>query len=132
MELIINNAFPKGMLGASYLTSLLNSIKANAPENPKPMPKYLISVIFSLIKNADIKNTKIGEIVIIIELLIGVERLNPLKNMSILMTIPKIAHKKIRFQSLKAMRSFGPHKLISQNKIEAPTTLKKMNPKGLI
>ena len=77
-------------------------------------------------------NTITGESVTITELLIGVERLNPLKKNSILITIPKTAQPKILGQSEVAIFSFGPRKLIPQKRTAAPKTRKKINPKGSI
>jgi len=69
-----------------------------------------------------------GETVMSTALFMGVERDRPLKNMSILMTIPKMAQLKIRNQSFFSIRSLGAQKLISQNKIAAPETRSRINP----
>lgn len=127
---MINSIFPRVTLGAFCCIFSLKRIRPKAPANPSNIPKLLIHVIRSFIKIADRINTKIGVMVAITELLMGVERLNPLKNINILITIPKTAQINNLGQSLDLIFSLGPKKLISQNNAAAPLTRSMINPKG--
>src|SRR5690554_7885063 len=84
------------MLGAFVCVFSWNTIKTNAPESPKTIPKDFIQVIRSFNISAVNNNNNTGVMVIETALLIGVERLSPLKNISIFRTIPKTAHAPIR------------------------------------
>ena len=89
--------FPKLTLGALITKDVLPyKIRSSAPENPKVIPKNFRPVRRSLRKKADKMRMMMGVKVTITPLLIGVESCKPLKNMSILMHIPKKAAKKIR------------------------------------
>ena len=66
------------------------AIRVTAPENPNIIPPNFVNVIFSLIKIVEIINTKRGVKVTITAPLIGVDKLSPLINASILTHIPKI------------------------------------------
>jgi len=85
-------ALPSGILGASTSCCTPNIIKASPPKRPMTAPKHLSQVTFSLIKSADSTNTKMGVMVTITELLIGVVKLKPLKKNNILRAIPSTAH----------------------------------------
>lgn len=129
---MIKRKFPNGMLGASCLISDPKSTSVNAPARPINTPIAFKMETRSFIYNAERINSIIGEIVIITALFMGVERLSPLKNINIFITIPKIAHAIILGQSSFFIRSLGPLKLISRNKRKAPLTLKKIKPNGLM
>ncbi len=96
------------------------------------MPKLFTKVILSFKIKAESNNSKTGEIVIITELLMGVERLNPLKKASIFKAIPKKAQITKRNQSLRSIFSEGKKKLIVQKINAAPETRSKIKPKGWI
>ncbi len=66
------------------------------------------------------------------ELLTGVESSKPLKKANMLITIPKKEHKINLGQSFLSIFSDFIKQLNSQNSKEAPKTLKRMNPNGLI
>ena len=100
----------------------------NAPTSPKPIPIDFSQVTFSLKKIAESINNKTGEIVITTELFMGVDRLNPLKNINIFSTIPKKAQPIIRSQSFLSTFSEGKKKEIIQNKIAAPNTRNNIKP----
>jgi len=70
--------------------------------------------------------------VITTELFIGVERLNPLKNINIFITIPKREQSTSRFQSFKSIFSVGYAKEKIQNNNAAPETRNNIKPKGSI
>ena len=76
------------------------NIKANAPKSPNPIPIYLRQEILSFKKTTDNTNKITGTSVITTELLIGVERLNPLKNISMLIVIPNNPQAKKRSMSV--------------------------------
>ena len=65
-------------------------------------------------------------------LFIGVDNSKPLKNISILMHIPKRAAIKRRLKSFLETRSFGKKGLTIQNKMDAPKTRNIINPKAPI
>ena len=65
------------------------AINVTAPENPNIIPPNFVNVIFSLIKIADIINTKRGVKVTITAPLMGVDKLRPLMNASMFTHIPK-------------------------------------------
>jgi len=92
-------ALPNGMFGAVIVEVVLKKININAPIKPKTAPEIFTKVIFSRIKTAESIKTIIGEIVTITEELMGVDRLKPLNEKSILMTIPKRAQPNMRSQS---------------------------------
>lgn len=64
----------------------------------------------------------------ITELLMGVERLKPLKNISILIDIPNMAQIKMRLKSFGEIFSLGNHSDTNQKSIQAPDTLKTIKP----
>ena len=76
------------------LVLVLISIIEMAPINPIATPISLIFITFSFIMIIEITNTIIGEIVEIIELLIGVDSSNPLMAEIILTDIPKTLQNK--------------------------------------
>src|SRR5690606_7598237 len=78
------------------------------------------------------KSNKTGVIVIETALFMGVERFNPLKNISIFNTIPKMAHAIIRNQSPGAIFSDFENALTIQKSNAAPPTLKTIKPNGWI
>ena len=98
--------------------------------SPMAIPKPFINLIFSLIRKADKITTIIGVVVTNTELLMGVERSNPLKNASILIDIPNKAQIKSRPQSFLSIFSLGPRKEIPQKSAVAPKTRIIINPKG--
>ena len=120
------------MFGALPVLSVLKSTNTKAPAKPTIIPRVLSKVMRSFIRIEARISTITGDSVTITELLIGVERLRPLKKNNILIAIPKTAQPKILGQSEVAIFSLGPSQLIPQNRIAAPKTLKKINPKGSI
>ena len=120
------------MLGALGCSFKPKSIKTNAPPSPKKIPRLFIQVIRSLKIKAESTNSKTGESVIITELFIGVERLNPLKKASIFRAIPKKAQIANRNQSRRSIFSGGRKKLIIQKINAAPETRNKIKPNGWI
>lgn len=127
---IIIKTFPSGIFWAFVLDDAVNTTKTKAPISPKIAPEAFSQVIFSRIKIADKIKTKIGEMVTITEELIGVDKLKPLNDKSILITIPNNVQAIIRGQSLLRMGSDLTKILMIQNKIAAPKTLSITNPKG--
>lgn len=122
--------FPRGMFGASVVDGTVKITNIKAPIKPKTAPMALREVIFSLIKTAERIKTKIGEMVMMTEEFIGVDKLKPLKENNILITIPKIAQAIILGQSRRCMGSYFVNILTNQNKIPAPVTLSRIKPKG--
>ena len=118
------------MFGALGCVLAPNKIRISAPMRPNPIPIDFNHVIFSFIKIADITSNKTGTNVITTELLMGVERLSPLKNINILRVMPKNAHEIILSQSPRSIFSEGKKKLISQNNNNAPLILNRINPNG--
>ena len=88
------------MFGAFVCVLGPNRIKTKAPVSPRPIPTPFSTVIRSFRKKAERINSNTGAIVITTELFIGVDRLNPLKNIVMFKTIPKKAHAIMRYQSL--------------------------------
>lgn len=120
------------MFGAEVVEVVLKKININAPIKPKTAPEIFSKVIFSRIKTADRMKTIIGEIVTITEEFIGVDKLKPLNEKSILMTIPNAAQPKMRSQSLRWIFSEGNNRLMHQNRRHAPKTLSITKPNGWI
>ena len=120
------------MFGAFGCSFNPKRIKTNAPAKPKNIPRLLTQVIRSLKIKAERTRSKTGESVIITELLIGVDRLNPLKKASIFKTIPKKAQAINRNQSRRATFSEGRNKLIIQKTKAAPLTRNSIKPNGCI
>ena len=79
---------------------------------------------------AESTKSNTGESVIMTELLIGVDKLNPLKKASIFKTMPKNAQAINLNQSRCAIFSEGKNKLIIQNTNAAPDTRNNIKPKG--
>lgn len=129
---MIKSKLPSGILGAFGCAFNPKRIKTKAPPRPKNIPRLFIQVIRSRKINADSTKSKTGESVIITELLMGVERLNPLKKASIFKTIPKKAQITKRNQSRRSIFSEGKKRLMPQNTNAAPETRNKINPKGWI
>ena len=98
-EFKINKEFPKGILGAFSPVFAVYKISVIAPIKPDIIPKAFIALIFSFKIIAEKIKTKIGAIVIKMELFTGVDNSNPLKKASIFITIPKKEHKTILGQS---------------------------------
>ena len=96
------------------------------------MPITLSLVSRSFKKRADKIKIMIGVSVVMIPLLIGVESSSPLKNISILMHIPKRAATKRRLKSFLETCSFGKKGLTIQNKMDAPKTRNIIKPKAPI
>ena len=82
-------AFPKGILGAFLMNEFPYNTSVSAPRNPKIIPIILSEVIFSFKKTAESNNTMMGIMVMITELLMGVERLSPLIKNTMFKHIPK-------------------------------------------
>ena len=107
-------------------------MSAKAPESPQIIPRVFSRVIRSRRITAVSTNNRMGVIVIETALFIGVDRLNPLKNINMFSTIPKMAHAKMRHQSLVSIFSDFVNKLKIQKRIAAPPTRRTINPKGWI
>jgi len=120
------------MFGAFGCSFSPKRIKTKAPAKPKNIPRLFTQVILSLKIKAESTKSKTGERVIITELLMGVERLSPLKKASIFRTIPKKAQAINRSQSRRATFSEGRNKLIIQKTKAAPLTRKSIKPNGWI
>jgi len=123
-------ALPKGIFGASAVELVLKKISINAPASPSTAPEAFKNVIFSRMRIAESTNTKIGEMVTITDELIGVDKLRPLKKLSMFIDMPNTAQAIILGQSLRCIFSDLKKKLIIQNKMAAPKTLNMINPKG--
>ena len=88
-------AFPKGILGAFFVKALPYNTRVKAPPKPKIIPMNFNEVIFSFKNSQESNITMIGIMVMITELLIGVERLNPRIKKTIFKHIPKAVAAKI-------------------------------------
>ena len=108
------------------------NINNKAPISPELIPIYLCQVFFSFKNTADIIKIITGVKVIIIEPLIGVDKLNPLKSIVIFMDIPNRPQAIKRSISLLSIFSEGKNKLNSKKRTAAPLIRKKANPKGSI
>ena len=73
-----------------------------------------------------------GEVVVIIALLIGVDNDKPSNEVIIFILMPNIAQSASLIRSSFLMTSFGKNKLITQNNIAAPRTLAYSNAVGEI
>ena len=73
MLLTINKKLPSGIFLPTELFESALKIKINAPTNPKKIPIILIKFTLFLKMKNDKMTTKIGEIIINMELLTGVE-----------------------------------------------------------
>lgn len=120
------------MFGALACSLIPKRIKTKAPLRPKKIPRLFTQVIRSRKIKAESINNNNGESVIITELLMGVERLNPLKKASIFKAIPKNAQAINRNQSRRSTFSEGKKRLIIQKTNAAPDTRNNIKPKGLI
>lgn len=89
------------MFGAEVVEVVLKKINISAPSKPNTAPEIFSKVIFSRIKTAERIKTIIGETVTMTEELMGVDRLKPLNEKSMLIIIPKRAQPKILSQSLR-------------------------------
>ena len=94
------------MFGALGCVFSPNKISARAPARPRAIPTPLIKVMRSFKNTPDNTSNKTGATVITTLLLIGVDRLRPLKNIVMFNTMPKKAHAIMRIQSLVCMVSF--------------------------
>ena len=77
-------------------------------------------------------NTIIGEMVEIIELLIGVDNSNPFMAEIIFTDMPKIVQNKNFDQSFFSTFSFLQNIEIIQNRVQAPNTLANSKPEGVM
>ena len=117
-------------MGALAADFSFKRIKVSVPINPIKTPKYLILVILSFNKITEIIKIKIGAIVVIIALFIGVELYKPLRAVIMLRPIPKKAQIIINLKSLISIFSFFRNKEINQKDIAAPTTRQYNNALG--
>ena len=89
-----NNKLPALISSELIFALLLIRIIEIAPINPIATPIILVFIIFSFIITIEITKTIIGEIVDIIELLIGVDNSKPLMAEIIFTDMPKTVQNK--------------------------------------
>ena len=127
-----NNKLPDLISSELISVLLLIRIIEIAPINPIATPIILVFIIFSFIITIEIINTIIGEMVEIIELLIGVDNSKPLMAEIIFTDMPKTVQNKNFDQSFFSIFSCLLNIEIIQNKIQAPNTLANRRPVGVI
>ena len=125
----MNKKLPRGIFLPTELFESAFKIKIVAPIKPRKIPVVLEKLSFFLNKKKDKITTKIGVIIINIELLIGVEKSSPVMKAAMLKPIPKRPHFRIVNLSFFSIFLLFLNKLIIQNKIVAPSTLNNTRPR---
>lgn len=127
-----NNTFPDLISSVLISALLLISIIDIAPTKPIATPIILVFTTFSFIIIIEMINTIIGDIVDIIELLIGVDSSKPLIAEIIFTDIPKTVQNRNFDQSFVSIFSCLLNIDKIQNRVHAPKTLANSNAEGVM
>mgnify|MGYP006103846217 FL=1 len=127
-----NNKLPALISSELIFALLLIRIIEIAPINPIATPIILVFIIFSFIITIEITKTIIGEIVDIIELLIGLDNSKPLMAEIIFTDMPKTVQNKNFDQSFFSIFSCLLNIEIIQNRVQAPDTLANSKAEGVM